>query len=1459
MLFLAVQTDGFQTWLANRLTAYLSAETNSKITVGRVSIRFFTSASLREVYVESPAKDTLFYFDEIGVRIDDISTKDKRLAIGKLTLTNGFFNLINQKGQEHDNLYFLTSYFSSGDTTDTTASPWKIKLKELELDNFRFVYHDYNEAPIPFGVDFSHIDVQNVYGDLHDIHFVNDSIFAAIDQLKFKEKSGFEMQELSAIAKVSGTEIRVLSLEATTPYSHVDGDVELDYNDWLDFDDFITRVKWKGNLHPSKVSFRDISYFATDLEGLHRTLEIEGDFKGTVDKFKGRNAVLSWGNNSVFRGNFQITGLPELDDTYLDVMAEEVRTSTRDVEWIPSYPFTEGKTLQLPDNLDCLGEVNFKGKFTGFFSDFVAYGNINTAIGYISSDINLKLDNKSGKYSYKGTLNTSQFDVGLLTQTPGLGVISMDANVEGSGFKIADVNASLSGKVGLVVYRGYPYRNVNVKGKIAKKLFNGTVDIHEEDVDFTFDGGVDFRGKLPVFDFTATINKLQLEKLNVIQLEEPYSLKTSVNSRLVGNKLDDLSGTVDILNTFLQVDKKMYYLKEVRLDADRLDNGQRSLLLSSDILDASFNGYFEFAKLPAAFREIIPRYLPNVLLPIKGASTTEEFTFSVELKNTAVVTENFFPQFYFDPATRLYGAVHAAQKSFDIHLDAPELRYKTARWLDLTTEFSAQGSSMNINVYADTLYYSKNGYIPELDLKAEVDNNRIDYRLRLSDLDSMDNRLRWIGHFDFMAVDSFTFVVDSSFLTIDGMVWSMPARNLISYLPHGIHFSDFGIARSDESLMLNGWISNDSLKMIDLELQNFQLSHLNDALRANAIELSGQASGLAQFKDVFDDIRLETDLQVAQLCVNGDTLGLAKVKTDYEDQSDELWLDVAIDRGTARVFDIEGRYFLKKKENNIDFHVTADNFYLHTLEQWMEGVVRNVRGKVSADLRITGTLEEPEVEGYADFRKAAATIDYLNTRYNFSSKVNIRKNEFDLNGITLVDENSHEAIVKGKITHTFFTDFRFDVEVFPKNFQMLNTTLVQNSLYYGKANASGYARFSGSIDDMVMDIAVSPNKGTVINIPLNTASEVTTADFITFVKPKTETVEIEHQGTVNLSGLRLNMSLDMTPDAEINLIFDEKIGDVISGSGTGNLRMDINTIGDFNMYGTFTIDKGTYLFTLQNLINKRFQINQGGRITWSGDPYDANLDMTAVYTVFTGSLVNLIQDSTFQRRVPVDCKLNLSNKLMNPSINYEIGVRAQDPTIESMVRTVLNSEQEVNRQMFGLLVFNQFLPPSVNTSSVGKFDAGAGAVASASELLSNQVSNWLSQLSKDVSIGFNYRAKDTYSNEEIQLMFSKTMFNDRLLVETNVGVTGATASTTATNANNVVGEFYTEYKVSKDGRFRVKAYNRSNADDLINFNAPYTQGVGVFFRQDFNSLRDLKERMGLTKKKELTLSDTNQK
>ena len=867
-LFVAIQTDGFQTWLAQRLTAFISSETNSNITIGRVSLRFFTSAVLKDVYVEAPGKDTLFYFKEVGVHVDELSSDTKKLVIGKVTLNEGFFNLVHQNGAAHDNLYFLTEYFASSDTTDTTSSPWSIAVKEVELDNFRFKYHDYNDAPERFGVDFSHLEVSEAFGDVHDVHFINDSIFAKLDHLRFKEKSGFVVNDFSGDAKVSDTEIRIQSLDAHTPASSLQGDLVMQYNAWEDFDDFITKVKWKGDLQPCTIASKDFAYFASDLEGLNRTVQVQGTFKGTVSKFRGKNAILKWGNRSLFKGNFMVTGLPETDDTYLDILAEEIQTNVQDVEAIPLPPFTEGKTIALPENLNCLGDIKFQGKFTGFFSDFVAYGNISTAIGYISSDINLKYEPNIQSYSYDGHLNTNLFDVGKLTETPGLGVISMDAEVAGKGFQIKDINAKLEGKVGLIVYNGYTYRNVKVEGKIAKKLFNGSVEMHEEDVDFVFDGGINMREKLPVFDFNAKVNRLRIDLLNFFKLDEPYALSTNITSRLVGNNLDNLSGTVDIENSFLQVEKKVYHLNQLQLIADKTDAGIRTMSLSSDILNADITGKFELASLPATFREIIPRYLPNVLLPVKGASTQQDFTFNVDLKNTSIVTDNFLKGLYFDPATRLYGSVNSAKKTFDIRFDSPDIQLESTGWKKLNCKLGAAGDSMTVSLSADTLYYSKAGFIPDLHFNGNAWNNRMDFLLRLADVDSSLNRLRWQGALAFNSITDIELMIDSSTVVLDGLSWNMMSRNNVHYDSLGVHFMNFGIQQNQETISLNGTIGKSATDIVDVAFQKFKLSHLNPSLRGAGLTLNGIMDGTAAISEVYQDVQLRTKLEIDQLLVN---------------------------------------------------------------------------------------------------------------------------------------------------------------------------------------------------------------------------------------------------------------------------------------------------------------------------------------------------------------------------------------------------------------------------------------------------------------------------------------------------------------------------------------------------------------------------------------------------------------
>jgi hypothetical protein len=402
---------------------------------------------------------------------------------------------------------------------------------------------------------------------------------------------------------------------------------------------------------------------------------------------------------------------------------------------------------------------------------------------------------------------------------------------------------------------------------------------------------------------------------------------------------------------------------------------------------------------------------------------------------------------------------------------------------------------------------------------------------------------------------------------------------------------------------------------------------------------------------------------------------------------------------------------------------------------------------------------------------------------------------------------------------------------------VLNTNASQNELYYGRAFASGLIHIHGPEDNIVMDISARTNRGTQVFLPLAFSGEVAENNFITFVTRDT-TLVTQSFPEPRIAGINLNFELEVTPEAEVQLIFDSQIGDIIRGRGTANLNLEINSLGAFNMYGEYQIEEGDYLFTLQNLINKRFRIEQGGIIRWTGDPNDADVDLRASYRLRT-SLYDLVADvdtsDVYRRRMPVDCVLILEDKLFNPNITFDIYLPGSDEGTREMVERLITTEQEMNRQVFSLLVLNRFLPTTTDQYNTA---LGYGVGSTSSELLSNQLSNWLSQISSDFDIGVNYRPGDEISSQEVEVALSTQLFDDRVIIDGNVGVAG-THPTGTQRASNIIGDVNIEVKITPEGKFRIKAFNRSNTFDVLNTNSPYTQGVGLFYRKEFDSLREL--------------------
>jgi len=493
-------------------------------------------------------------------------------------------------------------------------------------------------------------------------------------------------------------------------------------------------------------------------------------------------------------------------------------------------------------------------------------------------------------------------------------------------------------------------------------------------------------------------------------------------------------------------------------------------------------------------------------------------------------------------------------------------------------------------------------------------------------------------------------------------------------------------------------------------------------------------------------------------------------------------------------------------------------------------------------------------------------MDYLNTSYHSNAiEILVSPDTFLVKPSPVLDEKKDSAIASGMLTHNHFKNFRLNFNIDANKFMCLNTNESNNSLYYGTGFATGNVQIYGFLSNIHIDADITTEKGTAFNIPLSNASEVDQSDIIRFVNKKDTAHRKKLVRKINLDGLQVHLNVRATPDATAKLIFAEKIGDILQGTGAGSLQMDMNPQGDFSIKGDYRIVDGTYDFTLRNTFSKKFAIQEGGTVSWSGDPYNADIDLNAIYKLRTSleplaSLFPNITDSNiYKKTFPVDCGMGLTGKLTSPEIKFTIDLPTADEDTRQVINSYFSNATEVNRQVFSLLVLKSFVPiddrsGATTTSPSASLAAGINST----EFLSDQLSNMLSSISNKFNVGINYQPGSTPNNQELQVMFSTQLFNDRVSINSDVGTVGNSPTPTE-NTNNIVGEVTVEYKLSKDGKVKVKAFNKANDYTTISLvSAPYTQGVGISYRESFNNFSEfldkLKGKFKHNTKKEQTTS-----
>lgn len=1438
---LVVNVPAVQTWLCQKVAGYYSKRWHTRVTVGKVDFELLKKLVLRNVYVQDQHADTLLYADALKFDISSIDFDKHILHMSNIELDQTKLRLTTYKNTHELNLQFIIDAVASKDTSKSPGAKWDISSDGIVLNGVDFRLLNQNDTETVQGMNYANLRVHNIYANFSDIQFDADTLRATIDNMRANEACGFELKKMSCFVKLSSHGMELDALQILTPQTNLYTDLVFKFKRFQDFNDFVTNVNMKAVFKKSTICFQDVGYFAPGLRAVHNCFELSGKYTGTVSHLHGEDMDIGWGKFSRFKGEADMNGLPDIDKTVIKVHVASLVTSKNEIEALPKPPFDVPQNLSLPDNVGLLNNIRFSGNFNGYISDFTADGVLTTDIGNIIAALHMREDTASKLTSYRGTMQTQAFNVGRFLNIKDMGSVTALVTIEGSGMAKNNADARIAGSIQSFYFKQYNYKNTTLNGEFKRGFFSGTAKVNDPNLHMDFDGDIDFASAKHQYKFDSRIYKADLMAMHIVKDTTSSALLSShVKVDLVGNTANDITGTIDIDSTFYVVHRQAYHMNYLKLVTD-LKDGNRTMNMTSDYADVNVNGHYTPLNSLQCFQGLIAYYIPDRFSKEQRPKNNKDFhdyAFDIKFKENTGLTDLFIPGLKIAQGSDVKGYYKEKAEDFSLACKAPYVEFSGRRARNLT--LSANGNSRNllIKANADTLNMSDSIYAVGFNLNANTNNDTIHYNIGWNN--DTSNHATIPGYIAFSKGTQVDFKMINPVVELSDSAWKLNKDNLITIDTSGTTAKDFMFYHGNQYISIMGKLSNRKTDALLIDFHKFNLENL----LVTASTFKGTVDGSASVSFSKNHILFVSALTFNNLYFNGEHVGDGNVNSYWDNSTQSIATNGQILLNDNRSLSFLGNYYPSKDSENVSIDATLHGFLMKTFTNYTKGYCSDMDGALTGNIHMSGNLNKPVFHGTVVANINRIKVDYLNTYYHTPElEIAIAPDTFQIKPSRLFDDKGDTAIVSGNLLHNHFKNFKLDFAVTTNNFYCLNKADDNNSSYFGQGYVSGQVNIYGYLSSIHIDANITTQKRTVFNIPLSNASEVEETDFIHLVNRKDPKKQKKQAYKVNLTGLQMDFMVHATPDATAKVIFASKVGDILTGRGNGNIEITMNNLGDINMQGNYTVTDGSYRFVLQNVINEDFNLEPGGTIEWNGNPYNADININTKHLVRTSlePLFPFDTTHTYTKVVPVNVGLDLSGKLTSPDIKFDIDLPTVDQETRQTVASYLANPDEMNRQVFALLIIKSFLPVQEGASNAAAPTPTIIPGTAATAILSSQLTNLLNSISNKVNVGVNINPATTLSPQEVQLLLSTELLGGRVLINTDMSQIGTTSSGAQTeNTNNVVGEVTVEYLVSKDGKLRFKAFNKANDNTIVNIqNAPYTQGAGLSYRETFNSWGEL--------------------
>lgn len=1377
------------------------------------------------------------------------------------------------------------------------SSYLKIAVHEFEFEDGFFQLDNFRKDPVkltgPDELDYKHMRVHNIQMDIDSFQF-NDEDFSfrgAANHISARAQSGFVLKKLAVDRVEVGPQQVVLNgLELVTPYSEIGDTLVFDFKEYIDFENFENEVRMDAQLENASVAIRDIMVFAPKLaeneffnNNRDEIITVDGRISGSVNNLRARDLNMQLADDTRIVGRFSFNNLTVPNEEVLSLRLDNLETSIRTLRQIlPRF--------NPPSNFDKLGTLRFNGSFDGLLQDFVADGNLITELGNASvEEMRMNLKEGKEKAQYSGKLVLRDFDLGRWTDNKDFGIVNLTTNIaNGVGLSRENIDAQLTANIETFGFKGYSYENAIIEGKLKYNLFDGALVVRDDNVDFEFVGEINLTEGIPFYNFDAYVRKLDLKKLNLSQ--QDLVLSGDVNLELQNNKLSDLEGEIDLQNFIILKDKEEEYQINSVLVTSQLDYfGNKTFKVDSEVLECHFYGIFDLDKIPNTlayfFNKNYPGFSRKFGIKAPGKEVPPStFDYHIRINDTKglenLVTDKLGPL----TDTEIEGYYDGFKDSIMIDVSMPYLKFGQIELEDLVLIYEAEGRAAEMDLAIDSTIISKKYGLAPLTFISLIDGDSLLFGLNYSPFSPFSeqaylpnskiiDKLNLNGELSIVDSTALKLEFDQSDLVILEEQWNILPENYLLFDSSRIEVENFRLSRDKKSIELEEIQG----KGVRLTLQNFGFNYLDEVWDYEKLDFGGDYDIAVRVNDIFEMKGLNVNASSDTLWINGDDWGQFRLNASANDLKSKVESDLTITKDTRQLI-AEGFIQLaptyetprspEEEAMYFNYNLRLINFPLNIAEYFIAPEVRDVEGKLEADLRFFGVPKLPNVDGSINMQNGALTIDYLKTRYTFKeATVNVDNKIFNATGTIVRDKYGHTATLYGGITHDHLKQFGIGARLRTDRFLALDTKKGDNNMFYGRALGKGDIRFSGTFEQTDIYVNASVSDSTILTIPVSSDRDASNLNYLRFVNKQEERrqqLEAE-QRLQNPRGLSFEMDLVVTEESEVRIVFDEQAGDIIEGSGRGNLRMLLPRGQTFQMFGNYIIEQGDYLFTLYNIVNKDFRIKRGGTVYWNGNPFGAEINIQAEYKDLNTSVANFIQeyllnaDSDLKNEATnstdVNLLLNLQGELLEPIISFDIEfpqLRGQLQTYtESKLRVLKQDQNELNKQVFGLIIAGQFLPTDFN------LQGSQILYNTVSEFVSNQLSLMLTELfsefigddevlsSIDFDIAYNQyqsvdlgEGQDFNRGDELRVRLKQNFFNDRLsiLVGGNIDIGNSVRATPETNGAFIGNDFVLEYALTRDRSLKLRVYQRLEPD--IGSGRRFQIGTGLSFRKEFESFSD---------------------